>query len=382
MNLLTIGCLVLGFLLGEWGLGLFNVYTIGHLKPFVAFALGWVGFIIGENLERTSIIRISGRLVALSLGQMTATFGLTAWALAAFLTRLAGWSPDTAMVFALLAAVTATATDPITAVGAMDRSRPATGPSHLLMQLATIADVFTSLLFWIVLSYAVGHLGGGSGAGNGFVLNILLHPVLGLGLGLVLSLLITPAREQREVTLLLTAAIFLVAGAGITLKVSPLIVSMFASAFVMSVKRTRGAIHDALHQLEKPVYVTFLILCGALFRPLLLGTMAVPLLIYVVARTAGKVAGISLTARLVRSGAGTGKLGLGLLSQAGLAVVLAVNIYLEVDARLGLSLVALTTAGILVNQFLGLLGIGTLKRLWPELTAGEAEGGTAKREGS
>ena len=46
---------------------------------------------------------------------------------------------------------------------------------------------------------------------------------------------------------------------------------------------------------------------------------------------------------------------------AGLAVVLAVNIYFEVDVTLGLNLVALTTAGIIVNQFLGIVGMRVLK---------------------
>ena len=36
MNRLVIGCLVLGFLLGENGLGLINYYTIEQLKPFAS----------------------------------------------------------------------------------------------------------------------------------------------------------------------------------------------------------------------------------------------------------------------------------------------------------------------------------------------------------
>jgi len=159
MNFLTIGCLVLGYLLGESGLGLFNVYTLGHLKPFIAFALGWVGFIIGENLEISTLRRMSAKLLFLSFGQLAATFVLVAAALTWFLSGPGGWSMEAALVFALLAACTATATDPITASGAMEQDRRSAGLPHLLMQLATLADVLTALLFWIVLSYSVNHIG-------------------------------------------------------------------------------------------------------------------------------------------------------------------------------------------------------------------------------
>ncbi|MDF1535476.1 MAG: cation:proton antiporter [bacterium] len=366
MNFLTIGCLVLGYLLGESGLGLFNVYTIGHLKPFIAFALGWVGFIIGENLEFSTVRRMSAQLLILSLGQLTAAFVLTGWALWWFLSGPAGWPAGTALVFSLLAACTATATDPITAAALMDRGRRAAGLSHLLMQLATIADVLTTLLFWLVLSFSVNHIGSGVPGGFGFTVEALLHPALGLALGLALSLLITPERDQREVTLLFMAALFIAVGAGMAIRVSPLIVCMFASAFVMSVKRGKTVIREVVHQLEMPVYVTFLIMCGALFKPPLLVDLFWPLLIYVALRAVGKTGGIFITAKAMHLEPGAPRLGLGLLSQAGLAVVLAVNIYFEVDAALGLNLIALTTAGIVVNQLLGIEGMKLLKSTFEE----------------
>jgi hypothetical protein len=361
MNFLTIGCLVLGYLLGESGLGLFNVYTLGHLKPFIAFALGWVGFIIGENLEISTIRRMSARLLFLSFGQLTATFVLTATALLWFLSGPESWPAETALVFSLLAACTATATDPITASALLDKERMAAGPSHLLMQLTTIADVLTSLLFWIVLSYSVNHIGSGVPGGYGFLVETLLHLALGLGLGLALSILITPERDQKEVTVLLSAAIFITVGIGMALKISPLIVCMFASAFIMSVEKGKHIIREAVHQLEMPIYVTFLVLCGALFKPLLLGELILPLIIYVLVRAVGKAGGIFVTAKAMNLEPGTEKLGLGLMSQAGLAVVLAVNIYFEVDVTLGLKLVALTTAGIIINQLTGIEGMKLLK---------------------
>jgi hypothetical protein len=361
MNFLTIGCLALGYLLGESGLGLFNVYTLGHLKPFIALALGWVGFIIGENLEISTLKRMSARLLFLSFGQLTAAFVLTATALLWFLSGPANWPAETAMVFALLAACTATATDPITASTLLDRDRMAAGPSHLFMQLATISDVLTSLLFWIVLSYSVNHIGSGVPGGLGFMAELILHPALGLGLGLALSILITPERDQREVTVLFTAALFIAVGAGMALKVSPLIICMFASAFVMSVEKSKNVIREAVHQLELPVYVTFLILCGALFKPVLLGGLIWPLVIYVFVRAGGKAGGVFVAAKAMNLEPGTERLGLGLMSQAGLAVVLAVNIYFEVDVTIGLKLVALTTAGVLINQLTGIEGMRLLK---------------------
>ncbi len=373
MNFLTIGCLVLGYLLGESGLGLFNVYTLGHLKPFIAFALGWVGFIIGENLEIGTLRRMSAKLLFLSFGQLTAAFVLTATVLWWFLSGPGSWPVEAALVFSLLAACTATATDPITASAFLEKDRMAAGPSHLLMQLTTIADVLTSLLFWIVLSYSVNHIGSGVPGGFGFMFEVFLHPALGLGLGLALSILITPERDQKEVTVLLTAALFIAVGAGMALKISPLIVCMFASAFIMSVEKGKNVIREAVHQLEIPVYVTFLILCGALFKPALLGGLIWPLLIYVLARAAGKAGGIFVAAKAMDLEPGTEKLGLGLMSQAGLAVVLAVNIYFAVDVQLGLKLVALTTAGVLINQLTGIEG---MKLLRPVLELEEEEEGT------
>jgi Kef-type K+ transport system membrane component KefB len=360
MNFLTIGCLLLGFLLGEMGLGLFNAYTIGQLKPFIALALGWVGFIIGENLELATLRRMSPSLVILSLGQLAGTLVLTSWALYIYMAGNLGSGASYALLFALLAGVMATATDPITALARLGKKKLAAGPSHLLAQLTTIADVFTVMVFWGVISWSVTRMTLVTATG-GITWHIILHPAIGLLLGMVLSFLITAKWEEREITLLFIAAVFLAAGAAVTLEVSPLIICAFASAFVMSVERSKKLIREAVHNLEKPVYVTFLVLCGALFSPAHLPAMAVPILIYVVARVVGKVAGTFIAARVAALGKGYDRLGLGLLSQAGLTVVLAVNIYLEVDRDLGLDLVALAVAGILINQVLGVFGMQLLE---------------------
>lgn len=377
MNFLTIGCLLLGFILGESGLGLIDRYTIGQLKPFIALALGWVGFILGENLEIGLLRKISPRLLSLTLGQLLTSFLFTSGGMWFFLTAAAGWESGPAVTFSILAGTMATATDPITTMAFLNRIGPEVKRKTILAQTATIADVFTAVLFWGVFSFSVARLGPGSGEHGSFLLTLLLNIGLGLILGIALSVIIHPDRDRREVSVILLGAVTLAGGAAFVVDVSPLIICLFAGAFVMTVSPVKSLINEQFHQLEKPIYAAFLILCGALFQPaLLLVPMALPaLFIYVTARAAGKIAGVSAVAYAQKMEKGTGILGLGLLSQAGLAVVLAVNIYLEIDVKTGLSLVALTTAGIIINQVLGWAG---MKMLGKNLTRGR--GDTRTRE--
>ncbi|MEE8590645.1 MAG: hypothetical protein V3T35_04895 [Spirochaetia bacterium] len=357
MNLLIIVCLLVGFLLGENVLGLVDAYTIEHLRPFIVLALGWMGFILGENLELNKIIRIPPVLFALTMGQLLGTFLLTSFAIGFYLAHIAGWDMASVTVFSLLAGCMATTTDPITTLGFLHRTRVGGHRSHLLVQMVIIGDVFTVLLFLGVLSYSITHLAAGAEGQGNLLINAVLHLGFGLILGLILSTIIKIDHDQREVTLMLIAAVTLAGGAEMAMGVSPLISCLFAGAFVMSASRAKQAISDIFHQLEKPIYVGFLILCGALFQPQRMGVLFLPLVIYVIVRAVGKLSGgfaISVSQGMEN---GTRMLGLGLLGQAGLAVVLAVNIYLEMDVEMGLSLVALTTAGILINQVLGLLGM-------------------------
>ena len=143
MNRLVIGCLVLGFLLGENGLGLINYYTIEQLKPFIALALGWVGFILGENLEIGLLRKISPRFFSLTLGQFLATFLITSGGMWLYLTAGSGWEGRAVAAFSILAGTLATETDPTATMASLRQIRPEAKHRTVLDQIATMADVFT-----------------------------------------------------------------------------------------------------------------------------------------------------------------------------------------------------------------------------------------------
>jgi Kef-type K+ transport system membrane component KefB len=120
-----------------------------------------------------------------------------------------------------------------------------------------------------------------------------LFLTLGMGtlLAAVIYAVLSHFKTTAEVTLLMLGSICLSAGLASYLRLSPIAVSFLAGALLFNVPGSwKEQVRLALVRLERPVYLVFLVIAGALWQP---GAWQgwLLLLLFVPARLLGKIAG-------------------------------------------------------------------------------------------
>jgi Kef-type K+ transport system membrane component KefB len=184
---------------------------------------------------------------------------------------------------------------------------------------------------------------------------------------------------------MVTCIAFLLLGVGLAqaMALSFILTAMVLGMYVVNRSRKHGLhVRYTIERTGPVIYTLFFALVGARVQISLLATMGALGLAYVLLRTAGKFAGAWLGGQAGRAEPVVrNNLGLGLLSQAGVAIGLALHSYerfckcgLEGEA-LGALVVSVVTASTFVLQLAGPLGAK-----WAISRAGEIGRGTAEHE--
>src|SRR3989442_1783119 len=244
--------LLLGLLLGP-GLGVIDAAGLRLLQPVVALGIGWSGALFGAQLEWRMMRRGSGHAwligATLALPVLLVT-AATAWMLAHALPALAeSWGrPSLAVALVLGGALTTAASQP----------GPRLGRRNALFDTAFGAAAVT-----IGITLYHPHV---------TVRTIILTLLVGGGLG---SLFVTLARgamlnEPRDASVAAFAVILWGAGFSYAAGLSPFVVCALEGAVVMSFSpaAVRPVVAELLGRWELPLYAAFLIVAGALLRPL------------------------------------------------------------------------------------------------------------------
>lgn len=316
--------LLVGYLLGPGALGLLAADTTEQLSPLLALGLGWVGFHFGLQLDRRVLGQFSLAHHILALGQALVTFGV--FALAAFaLTTLAGLEEAVVLLLVFSAACTAAITTPagIAIVSATFRVKG--NVRNLLLFVGSIDALvgITALQITYAL-YRPDELAVGMGPASQLVL-VGLAVGVGLILGIVFMWLTRARLAAEELVLFLLGTCAFAAGVALQWDLSPLFVSAIMGAVVANLSPSTERIQMLLSRWEKPVYVTFLLIAGALIEiptwivfPVAVG--------YATLRFVAKLLGASILVGLVPFAFRVPRrLGLGLVPQGGISIAMAVS---------------------------------------------------------
>lgn len=316
-----------GIVLGPLGLELLSRSAVEQLYPLMGLGLGWIGFLFGMQLDRGTLRHFPPSYYALALGQAAVTFALIFVVARVGLGAL-GYEGEVVGVMTAAAAATACITTPagIAMVSANFLVRGNVG--QLLFFIASV-DALVGILA-LQITYSVYHPAE-------MVAELGNVPALGwvavaVGLGVILGIMFLwltrprPGREELVLFLLGTAA--LAGGAALQLQLSPLFVCTVMGAVVANLAQDRQRIFQALEKWEKPIYVTFLMLAGALltFQAFWVVPMAFA---YTLVRGAAKVlASATLVPLIPLPFAAPRRLGLGLIPQGGISLAMAVSLML------------------------------------------------------
>jgi len=314
---------LVGLALGPSGLGLLTSEATEQLSPLLALGLGWVGFHFGLQLDRRALGQFSRSHYALALGQAVITFGIFA-AVAFVVARAAGLDEAVLLLLVLSAACTAAVTTPagIAIVSATFRVKG--NVRDLLLFIGSIDAIVGITALQITYSlYRPGAVAAGMDSSQ------LVFVGLAVGVGLICGIVfmwLTRSRpEGEELVLFLLGACAFAAGVALQWSLSPLFVSAIMGALAANLSRSTERIQLLLSRWEKPVYVTFLLIAGALIQiptwlvfPVAVGYAALRFLAKTAA--AGILVGVVPFPFEVPR-----RLGFGLVPQGGIPIAMAVS---------------------------------------------------------
>ena len=376
--------LVAGLLLGPFFLGALKIPGLGFnsleqvegMKIITQAALGFIAFTIGNEF-RLSQLKATGAK-AITIGILQALITTVLVDIVLIVLHLCCPS-----VISLPCAITLGAIASATAPAAtlmVVRQYKADGPlTRLLMLVVAIDDavglVLFSVSFGIATALSVGHVS---------VLAIVVEPIveilLSLGLGSIMGWLLNRVEmffHSRSKRMSISVAfVLLVVGlsmlefevAGIHCGFSLLLVCMMTGTIFCNICPTSEELMSRVDGWVMPLNVLFFVLSGA---ELDLNVLAQPVtllvgIIYIIARSAGKYFGSSISCRLTRQSKPiTDHLGITLLPQAGVALGMALTAATLPDGALARNVILFS---VLVYELVGpnltkrsLLAVGEIK---------------------
>ena len=334
---LIAGLLLGPFFLGRLGLSGFGFGSLAQVEGYgiiTQVALGFIAFVIGNEFRLSALKRMGRQAVTVGIAQAVITTALVDVALIVLhFIRPDFISLASAITLGAIAAATAPA-----ATLMVVKQYKASGPlTHLLLMVVAIDDAVGLVLF--SASYGVANaLEQGRIDPVSVILEplleILLSLALGAAAGYLLNLLEVYFHSRSKRMSLSVAFVLLTVGlsmtefeiAGTRCGFSLLLVCMMTGTVFCNICPTSEELMDRLDRWVSPINILFFVLSGAELDLTILANPFVLLIgvVYIIARSAGKISGSFLSSRAARCCCGIQKyLGITLLPQAGVALGMA-----------------------------------------------------------
>jgi len=327
----VVGYLVAGLILGPSFLDVFNAPLLDRMGIFTSFALSLVAFKIGGDMNLSTLKEIGK-----GIGVITITESLGAFLLVAAGVYLLTGKLYLAMVFGAMAPASA----PAGTVAVLQECKAKGHLTNALYAVVGLDDGLAIMIFAVAIALGKLFLTGGTiSAGTivqGPVLDIVGSIILGSVVGVITGYFAQRVSGSENILAISLSGILICASIANYLHFSLILANLslgmiFVNLFSVS---NRNA-NKALTSISLPIYIIFFFLAGAGLRIRLLPNMGILGLIYVVCRIAGLMGGAYFGARISKASPIIRRyLGLGILSQAGVAIGLAVLAAEEFD-RLG-----------------------------------------------
>jgi Kef-type K+ transport system membrane component KefB len=355
----VVGYLLVGLIIGPSFFNILNLKLLENLGIFNDLALAIVAFVIGSELRVNTLQRMGKSIITIIFSESFGAFMLVAFGVYLLTHKL-----YMALIFGAMAPASAPAgtavvlqeyrakgplTDALYAVVGLDDGLAimiyafAASLARLLLTKETFSfiEILKGPLTEIVGAIILGSI-------SGIILGYLIkrlhreNEVLTASLGIIL--ICTGLSEYFHISLIL---------ANLTLGMA------FTNLFLFSSRR----VSDAINRITLPVYIIFFVIAGAHLQIHLLPAMGLLGLTYIGCRVAGLMGGAFFGATVSKAESVIRKyLGLGILSQAGVAIGLAILVTREfsclgkVGQDLSLTVINTIAATTIIFEIIGPIG--------------------------
>jgi hypothetical protein len=292
---------VLGSIARLPSVGILTDEVLAQLGPLLRFGLGWIGFIIGFRFDVSKIesapqgvlsfvsLRAFGSFIVIVVATASLLLG------ASVLTRESLTDPvflRDALILGTAGSLTSlTAPDLLAARGGNERS------VALVSSIIRFEEVMGILGMLFVAAYFRPAASAASWQIPGTAW-LLLTLGLGAAMGiLVYAILLRRTTSPAESMVLILGSVAYSAGMAGYLRLSPVVVCFVAGVLLVNFPgHYRERLEQALAHLERPIYLVFLVVVGALWNMADLQGWAL-MVVFVIARFAGKWVGVQLGRR-------------------------------------------------------------------------------------
>ena len=332
---LLVGPLCLGRL-NIPGLGLTSFEAVEELSLLNDVALGFIAFSIGSEFRISSLRQIGRQAAIVAVFQALVATLFVDVALLLLHLVLGDKLPVSTCI--LLGAI-ATATAPAATLMVVNQYKARGALTNMLLPVVALDDAVGLIVFAISSGIAKA-LDSGAISVVSILVNPVLEIVLSLGMGMLLGWIFSEVEiffnsNSKRLSLSVAFVVLCTAlsklhfslGGGITIGFSSLLVTMMCATVFCNLCDFSEQIMYQVERWTAPIYVLFFVLSGAELDLTVFADLAVVGIgvVYILARSAGKIVGSNTSARLTRCEESICKyLGITLLPQAGVALGMSV----------------------------------------------------------
>jgi Kef-type K+ transport system membrane component KefB len=324
----VVGFILLGVLLGDSFLHLIPLSKAEELSPVADLALGFIGFGMGEHLLISDLRRLGKSIIAISLLESLGAYVLVFAGVYIFSRSL-----PLAMILASLASATA----PAATVDVLKQYQSEGPLTTTLLAVVGIDDAIALLLFSISAPFALSYVGGTSALSISQItlplVEIIGSIILGIACAFPVDFFIDHMDNNEEILLFMISSVLMVVGISIWLNLSVILATLVFGTATINIKHTHAEhVGNTIDRVSPILYILFFVIVGARLDIKLIAGVGLVAIAYLVFRALGKISGAYLGARISNSCVSVQKyLGITLLSQAGVAVGLALSIASKVS---------------------------------------------------
>ena len=326
-----IGFMLVGVLLGPSLAGLLAVENQARLSFITEMALGFVAVSIGLELSFAALKQQGPAIILIIFSESLLAFVLVTLGIY-FLTR--------DLSLALLFGSIAPASAPAGTVAVIQEFKSRGSLTKALYAVVGFDDGLGIIIFGFASAVARGLLAGETGGGEAAILARLAAPLVEIGLSvlvgalaaLLFCLLARRLNVSRDIFILIFALVLISTGVSAWLRLSYILTNMVMGIVIVNTQRHAllQMIRDELTEFMPLLFILFFVLAGANLHVAALPTLGFLGVVYVFCRSAGLMGGAWIGALVGRAEKKIRRyLGMGILSQAGVAIGLALIVKQE-----------------------------------------------------
>lgn len=345
---LIIGYMLFGVLIGPSFLNLLSTTMQNHLSFITDMALGFVALSIGLELKLSDLKKQGSGIIWIIFAESFGAF---------ILVFVAVWLLTKNLPLALIFAAVAPASAPAGTVAVIREYRAKGNLTKALYAVVGFDDGLGIIIFGFAAAIAQHILVHETGASTGGVIGLLLLPlkeivlsiIIGIGAGALFCFLSRKLKSTGDYFIHIFGVVVIMVGLSHAFHLSLILTNMTAGILIINSQRFSliEMMHKEMMYIMPLFFVLFFTLAGTNLQIAALPSLGLLGVVYILARSAGLIGGSRLGAMMGHVSANVRKyVGLGILSQAGVAIGLSLIVKQDFG---GLGKMVQTTGGKLVS---------------------------------